>query len=173
VELGRAGIRNGRADQLVNPALDGQQEVPSRERDREERGIEAGERLGAGEDAEGVDDLIDLEAGGLGGAPDQLQQVLVRVRLAEQIDRLAREDLPGEISAVLLREVIAEAREDDAVQGPDLTGLIRPGAEVEERSIGLGSSGTVSRRLGFAAERPGPVAQPVFKTGEAAQPVAG
>jgi hypothetical protein len=68
-----------------------------------------------------VDEVVDLEAGGRGGAADQLQQPLVRVRLAEQIDRLGREDLPGEISAVLLREKVTEAREDDAVQKPDLT----------------------------------------------------
>jgi len=105
----------------VNAGLDGQQEVPGRGRDREEGGIEAGERRRPREDPERVDEVVDVSARGLGGAADQVEEALVRIRLAEQVDRLGGEDVPGKIAAVLFREVIAEAREDDAVQNPDLT----------------------------------------------------
>jgi hypothetical protein len=63
-----------------------------------------------------VHDLVELLAGRFGRAPDQAKEALVRVRLAEQVDRLLGEDLTREIDAVCLGEVVPVAREDDAVQ---------------------------------------------------------
>jgi hypothetical protein len=116
MELRRPRVRNRRADKLVDARLDGEQEVPGRRRDREEGRVEAREGGGAGEDAEVVDDVVDLAAGPLGGPADQPEQPLVRVRLAEQVDRLVGEDLAGDVAAVLLGQVVPKAREDDAVQ---------------------------------------------------------
>ena len=54
---------------------------------------------------------------GFRGTRDQVEQALVGVGLAEQVDRLVREQLPGEVDTVGLGQVVPEAREDDAVQG--------------------------------------------------------
>jgi hypothetical protein len=105
----------------VDPRLDRQQEVPRRWRQRVEARIEAGERRRAGEDAEVVDDVVYLAARSLRRPSDQPEQALVRVRLAEQVDRLAREELADEVAAVLRGDPVAEAREDDAVQATDPT----------------------------------------------------
>jgi hypothetical protein len=142
----------------VDARLDGEQEVPGRRRDREEGRVEAREGRLAGEDAEGVDDVVDLAAGRLGGPSDQAEQPLVRVCLAEQVDRLVGEDFPSEVTAVLLGQVVPKAREDNAVQAPILRRLEEPCTATARAARGITS------RL----ERPGPVAQPVFKTGEAA-----
>jgi len=104
----------------VDARLDGEQEVPRGRRDREEGRVEAREGGGAGEDAEGVDDVVDLGARSLRGPTDQPEQPLVRVRLAEQVDRLLGEDLASDLAAMLLGQVVPKAREDDAVQTPIL-----------------------------------------------------
>ena len=97
--------------------------------------------------------LVGGESGGLRGPRDQVEEPLVGVGLAEQVDRLLGEELARQVAAVGLGQVIPEAREDDAVQGTTILSSVGP--------------------VGFAAERQGPVAQPVFKTGEAWQPHAG
>jgi hypothetical protein len=67
-----------------------------------------------------MDHVVDLAAGRLGRPPDQAEEPLVRVGLAEQVDRLVGEDVTGEVAAVRLGQVVPEAREDDAVQAPIL-----------------------------------------------------
>jgi hypothetical protein len=101
----------------VNSVLHRQQEVPRGRSARVERGIEPRKGGLAGEDAEVVDDLVDGAARGFRGTRDQVEQALVGVGLAEQVDRLVREQLPGEVDTVGLGQVVPEAREDDAVQG--------------------------------------------------------
>ena len=100
-----------------------------------------------------MQDIVDVLPRRLRGARDQPEQTFVRVRLAEQVDGLVGEELASEIAAVGFRQVIAEAREDDAVQSADLT--------------------AARRSVGFDPERQGPVAQRVFKTREVWQPQAG
>jgi two-component system, cell cycle sensor histidine kinase and response regulator CckA len=70
-----------------------------------------------------VHDLVGLLPRPLGGPADQLEQPLVRVGLAEQVDRLPGEDLASDVAAVLLGQVVPKAREDDAVQTPILRRL--------------------------------------------------
>jgi hypothetical protein len=137
----------------VNSVLHREQELARRRGDREVGGIELRERPLAGEDAEVVNDLIEGATRCFGGPCDQVEKPLVGVGLAEQVDRLVREELTGEVDAVGLGQVVAEAREDDAVQDDSIL--------------------CATTRVGFPAERPGPVAQPVFKTGEVWQPQAG
>jgi hypothetical protein len=132
VQLGRTRVRNRRADELVNARLDREQEVPGRGRNREEGRVEAREGRRAREDAEVVDDLIELAAARLGSPSDQAEQPLVRVGLAEQVDRLVGEDLPSEIAAMLLGQVVAKAGEDDPVQGLILRRLERPCTATDE-----------------------------------------
>jgi hypothetical protein len=67
-----------------------------------------------------VDDVVDLHPRLLGGPADQAQQPLVRVCLAEQVDRLLGKDLTSDFAAVRLGQVVPKAREDDAVQTPIL-----------------------------------------------------
>jgi len=150
----------------VDPRLHGQQEFPSGRRDREEGWVEPREGRLAGEDAEVVDDLVDAAPRRLGGSRDQPEQALVRVRLAEQVDRLLREDLTSQIAAVGLGQEVPKAREDNAVQAPILCRLI---AALTPR----GARHRGRRDVGFSAERQGPVAQRVFKTREVWQPQAG
>jgi hypothetical protein len=111
-----------RPHELVDPRFHRQEKLPGRRRDREEGRVEAGEGGLAGEDAEVVQDVIDVPPRGLRGARDQPEQTFVRVRLAEQVDRLLGEELASQIAAVGLGQVIPEAREDDAVQTPILCG---------------------------------------------------
>jgi hypothetical protein len=112
----------------VDARLDGEQEVPRGGRDREEGGVEPGEGDRAGEDAEVVDDVVDLRPRLLGGPGDEPEQPLVRVRLAEQVDRLLGEDVTSDFAAVLLGQVVPKAREDDAVQISILRLADRPGS---------------------------------------------
>ena len=97
--------------------------------------------------------LVGGESGRLRGPRDQVEEPLVGVGLAEQVDRLLREELARQVAAVGLGQVIPEAREDDAVQGTTILSSVGP--------------------VGLAAERQGPVAQAVFKTVEVWQPQAG
>jgi len=136
-ELRRPRVRDGRADELVDAGLDREQEVSGRRGAREEGGIEARKRDRAREDAEVVDELVDLLVESLGRPRDQPEQALVGVGLAEQVDGLLGEELPCDVRPVGLGQVVPEAGEDDAVQCSD------------------------SR---LASERRGPVAQRVFKT---------
>ena len=101
----------------MDARLDRQQELPGRRGNCEEGRVEPGERRLAGEDAEVVDDIVDRATRCLGSQGDQRQQPLVRVRLAEQVDRLLGEDMTSEVTAVGLGQVVAKAREDDTVQG--------------------------------------------------------
>jgi hypothetical protein len=147
VELRRPRIRNRGADELVDARLDSEQEVPRGGRDREERRVEAREGGRAGENAEVVDDVVDLRPRLLGGPGDEPEQPLVRVRLAEQVDRLLREDVTSDLAAVLLGQVVPKAREDDAVQTPILRRLRRRRAEdmygqaqASECWVGLGET---------------------------------
>jgi CheY-like chemotaxis protein len=82
-----------------------------------------------------VDDVVDRGAGGFRSAADQRQQPLVRVRLAEQIDRFLGEDLTSELTAVGLGQVVPKAGEDDAVQAPILRRPKRRCAATDEISM--------------------------------------
>jgi putative heme degradation protein len=68
-----------------------------------------------------VDDSVRLPTRSLARALDQREQTLVRVRVAEEIDRFAGEDLVRGLLAVRLGNVVAKTREDEAVDRPSLS----------------------------------------------------
>jgi hypothetical protein len=100
----------------VDPGLHGQQEVPGRRRQREERRVQAGEGRRAGEQAEVVEEVVGVAAGCLRGSSYEREEPFVGVCLAEQVDRLLGEDVARDVGAVPLSEVVAQTGEDDAVQ---------------------------------------------------------
>jgi hypothetical protein len=75
----------------VDAGLDREQEVPGRGGAREEGGVEPSERRRAREDAEVVDEVVDIPVQRLGRVSEQAEQALVGVGLAEQVDRLLGE----------------------------------------------------------------------------------
>lgn len=116
-ELRRAGRRHRRAHELVDVGLDTEQELACPARERELGRIEPREGLLCRERAEVPEQLCLLETRLLCCSADKSDEPLVRIRLGEEIRRLALEDSGRRLGLHAGREVVPEAREDDPVHG--------------------------------------------------------
>jgi ketosteroid isomerase-like protein len=93
-----------------------------------------------------VEQLVRIDTGRLATPAYEFDEPIVRVRAAQQVDRLAVEDTLCDFRAVDGAQIIAKARKDEPVNGPPPDPCPRPGGGLDNRAY------SAARRSGMTGK---------------------